>query len=235
MIQSVRPHRLSHPLTVLMYQSLIIKPRGRAVGTPFACCWQTLSFRTTTTTTTTTTSTTDATNTTRPRHGDSWNSKLKELEQFVKTNGHACVPQSHNTLGWWVHANRKEYKKFQSHTRPCWMTAERIQHLENAGFIWNVDKEKWMDGYEKLCHYQRQHGHCKVPRQDTVLGSWVRMNRQQYQKGKLTREQVELLNRIDFLWNLRDATWNKRLAELQEFSPHNGPGVMPSKRLMPSW
>jgi hypothetical protein len=162
MIQSVRPHRLSHPLTVLMYQSLIIKPRGHAVGTPFACCWQTLSFRTTTTTITTTTSTTDATNTTRPRHGDSWNSKLKELEQFVKTNGHACVPQSHNTLGWWVHANRKEYKKFQSHTRPCWMTAERIQHLENAGFIWNVDKEKWMDGYEKLCHYQRQHGHWYV-------------------------------------------------------------------------
>jgi hypothetical protein len=56
------------------------------------------------------------------------------------------------------------------------------------------------------------------------------MNRQQYQKGKLTREQVELLNRIDFLWNLRDATWNKRLAELQEFFAHNGPGVMPSKK-----
>lgn len=54
------------------------------------------------------------------------------------------------------------------------------------------------------------------------------MNRQQYQKGKLSPERIKLLNRLDFVWNLRDATWNERMAELQKFVAVNGPGVMPS-------
>jgi len=96
----------------------------------------------------------------RRRQHEKWDSKLDEFKQFVRENGHARVPQSHESLGIWVNANRKEYKKFlQKKDEPCWMTQERVKILEEAGFVWDVDEAKWMDNYKEMCSYHREHGH----------------------------------------------------------------------------
>ena len=39
-----------------------------------------------------------------------WQDKFEELEKYVKENGNARVPQSHETLGAWVVTQRKNYK-----------------------------------------------------------------------------------------------------------------------------
>ena len=89
---------------------------------------------------------------------DSWQTKLEELKTFVSQHGHSQVPQSHPILGNWVNANRKEYKKMMSGKQPCWMTPERARLLESVGFVWDVDEVTWMDYYEEMCQYRKEHG-----------------------------------------------------------------------------
>ena len=93
------------------------------------------------------------------RQYEKWETKFKEFKEFVQQHGHARVPQSHESLGSWVNASRKEYKKFVKDQKPCWMTPERVALLEEAGFVWNLDETKWMENYEKLCRYYRDYGH----------------------------------------------------------------------------
>lgn len=45
----------------------------------------------------------------------------------------------------------------------------------------------------------------------------------------MTSQRVDLLNKIDFVWDARDATWWERLNELKEFVGVNGYGVVPPK------
>lgn len=73
-----------------------------------------------------------------------------------------------------------------------------------------------------------------VPREYEELGRWVNMNRYQYKRLKdgkhpcsMTPERVQLLNKLDFVWNARDAAWYQRLSELEEFTKVNGRGLIP--------
>lgn len=99
-------------------------------------------------------SSTEHDDSTRPRkkQQDTWNSKLEEFKAFIQQHGHGRVPQSHDSLGNWVNHNRKQYKKRS-------MTPERLEVLEQAGFVWNADEAAWMDNYEEMCEYYREHGH----------------------------------------------------------------------------
>lgn len=101
---------------------------------------------------------TTTTTTTNQKQQDRWNRKLQDFNDFVRQHGHARVPQSHDSLGRWVNANRKQYKKYIAGTNPCWMTTERIELLQEAGFVWDADEATWMDFYDQMCNYHKEHG-----------------------------------------------------------------------------
>lgn len=73
-----------------------------------------------------------------------------------------------------------------------------------------------------------------VTRDDEELCRWVEMNRYQYKKMKdgrhpcsMTQERVELLEKLDFCWDAREAAWMERFSELEEFVNVNGRGQVP--------
>ena len=43
----------------------------------------------------------------------------------------------------------------------------------------------------------------------------------------MTRDRIDLLNKLDFCWDARQAAWLERHAELQEFVDTNGMGQAP--------
>lgn len=43
----------------------------------------------------------------------------------------------------------------------------------------------------------------------------------------MTRERIELLEKLDFCWDARDAAWMERYSELKEFVDVNGLGQIP--------
>jgi hypothetical protein len=54
-----------------------------------------------------------------------------------------------------------------------------------------------------------------------LLGRWCITQRQLYKNGRLTGEQIELLNSISFVWDVNEEIWNATLEQVKEFHALN--------------
>ena len=149
-----------------------------------------------------------------------WAKQARELMKYRDEHGHCNVPQRDGSLGWWVHRQRKFYKKWIAGKESSRMTPERVKILTMIGFEWDAshmvggkkNDEVWMEQLEKLKHYKEEHGDCLVPRKyasNPQLGNWVVNQRTQYQlmqQGKhtqLNEERVQQLEDLDFVWQVK--------------------------------
>ena len=73
-------------------------------------------------------------------HTESWFEKLTELTEFYKTKGHTNVPSGYKanpSLATWVKSQRCQYRLF-CQNKPSNMTQDRINQLNQLGFVWNL-------------------------------------------------------------------------------------------------
>ena len=88
---------------------------------------------------------------------------------------------------------------------------ERIAQLNAIGFEWTINPlairtGTWHVKFERLCDYQREYGHCRVPQgfvvESVQLGSWVSNQRQRYKnfRNGNSDERIAELNAIGFEW-----------------------------------
>ncbi|MCW5213586.1 Helicase associated domain protein, partial [Desulfobulbus sp. TB] len=144
----------------------------------------------------------------------SWDVWFGKLKAFQERFGHCNV-----AIGWkedpalasWISGQRTGKKKGK-------LSSERIRLLDDLGFVWDFQAQKrqatWMKWYQELEKYTKKHGNPHVPRThaNTKLASWVWIQRSRYGKSynrsePLTDEQIELLNKLGFYWNAREAKW----------------------------
>ena len=98
------------------------------------------------------------------------------------------------------------------------MTQERVNALEQVGFVWDSHGAAWETRFSELCDYLRQHGHTNVPSKhhNKQLSTWVKCQRRQYKmrfevasadteqkKTLLSEERIQRLEAIGFEWELR--------------------------------
>jgi hypothetical protein len=72
--------------------------------------------------------------------GAAWGERLGELQQFRQTYMHCNVPSNFNDnprLATWIKCQRRQYKLYMD-GKASNMTLQRIQHLENLGFEWEL-------------------------------------------------------------------------------------------------
>jgi len=161
-----------------------------------------------------------------------WETNYENLKQFLEENGHFNVKKADNPqLYYWI-ANQRSMK----HTG---MTQERIQKLDEIGFTWGEQiDEMWTKKYRELEEYIRIFGHTVVPFKDptyTELSIWVNRQRQNYsllKRGRsspMTKDRIELLERIDFVWNVHQAIWDKNCKDLKDFVEANN-GAWPKQK-----
>ncbi len=60
--------------------------------------------------------------------------------------------------------------------------------------------------YQALVAFREAHGHCRVSRKCSVpgLGTWAAAQRQAKQSGTLSQERTDRLDKLGFVWNLRE-------------------------------
>ena len=108
--------------------------------------------------------------------------------------------------------------------------------------------QQWWDKYDDLLAFQKEHGHSQVPHgypPNPQLARWCKRQRYQYklqQDGKsstITKERVEALNRLGFIWDTHGNLWFERFEELrQHFKVHgtsNIPAVYPPNPKLAIW
>lgn len=140
----------------------------------------------------------------------------------------------------WTRRQKQHYRQYQKrNTTDIAINQERIERLEEMGFSWNIYEDLWMRRYQDLVKYYEHHGHSLVPVDyppNPKLGVWVRTQRG-YKKTKDKGEQhslsdarLELLERVDFQFDVREAQWMQRFHEFEEHVRINGKGSIPNHK-----
>ena len=53
--------------------------------------------------------------------------------------------------------------------------------------------------------------------QKIALTRWCGTQRGEYRKGKLSQKRIDLLEQIEFIWDILDQQWNENYMQLKDF------------------
>ncbi len=142
----------------------------------------------------------------------SWDEMYLQAKLYYQEIGNLLVPAKYVTsdgikLGYWIGHQRKDYKT------NC-LSNDKISLLEEIGMIWSVYDVNWYENYELARQYYIQNGDLLIPLLYTTnrgekLGSWIGLQRKQYKGGKLSKDKIELLEKIGMTWSIYDVQWNE--------------------------
>jgi superfamily II DNA or RNA helicase len=156
--------------------------------------------------------------------GDPWLQCFNDLKAFKEKHGHCSVSSEKDDprLAKWVSWQRRQH--FRGELDP-----ERKAKLDSIGFTWSAwekSEERWKQMYAELEKYHRTHGNLNVPwGSKTKLAQWMSVKRQKRVTGRLSQEQIRLLDGLGFRWQFKPkphGSWEDRLAEVAEFVAKHG-------------
>jgi hypothetical protein len=152
----------------------------------------------------------------KPFHEEKWYIRYQELLVFYDEHKHAAVPHTYPKnpqLARWVKRQRRQFKLLQD-GNPSTINVERLDLLNQIGFIWDSHDVNWREKIDTLLDFRRVHGHSNVPssnnkNKDKKLGTWVKCQRRQYKlyrdgkSSSMTPERIAELDRALFEWEIR--------------------------------
>ncbi len=128
-------------------------------------------------------------------------------------------------LGLWLSTQRQLHQGKGNRK----LTKEQIEKLEKLGMKWNHRSNNWEEKYSLLEKYYKEHGNIDVPQSYEVdgikLGLWLYNQRSAYRgKGnrKLTKEQIEKLEKLGIKWNPRSNNWEEKYSLLEKYYKEHG-------------
>jgi len=110
--------------------------------------------------------------------------------------------------------------------------------LRTPDTIYLTTSKTWEKRFEELVYFLQENGHCNVARNHGSLGNWVQKQRLSYKlycideaepcpissrtsysspPQPLSKEQVQLLDEIGFIWDVHEYKYQCNLDELKEF------------------
>ena len=159
-----------------------------------------------------------------------WNEFYEEAKKYFEENGNLLIPAKYVTknkksLGYWISSQRINYKKNK-------ISKEKIELLEKIGMIWNPFDSQWYIFYNLAIEYYKKNGDLLIPLDyktidDVNLGSWIGKQRQNYKDNKLSKEKIELLEKINMVWDPFDSQWNDFYNSLVNYYKENGNSNVP--------
>ena len=163
-----------------------------------------------------------------------WEESFTQLQQHVKTHGHARVPPSYLTgdghrLGSWVVTQRARKKQLSSERRT------RLEAL--TGWVWETLETRWDERFTQLQQFVATHGHARVPGSYLTgdghrLGRWV--VKQRVRKEQLSSERrTRLEDLTGWVWDTLETRWDERFTQLQQFVATHGHARVPAKHTTP--
>ena len=127
---------------------------------------------------------------------------LEISKKFKTLNGIDYDDKGYNLI-MWIYKQRQAYKRGK-------LSKERIELLEKIGMHFDTidNDEMWTRMYKLAENYFRKHGNLEIPQRFKTmngiikdengynLGTWINRQRQEYKKGKLSEDRIELLEKI---------------------------------------
>ena len=144
-----------------------------------------------------------------------WNEYYELAAEYYREHGNLLIPLRYKTaddkkLGSWISHQRRSFKSGK-------LSAERIKMLEQIGIAWDGMSATWDSMYKLARKYYEENHNLSISSttftyQNASLGSWIVTQRKNYSEGRLTDEQIYMLNAIGMEWlysNNPDYIWEK--------------------------
>lgn len=156
---------------------------------------------------------------------DLWTTALGHAQKFHAKHGHLDIRQSECAedgyrIGQWIGWQRMAYRQGK-------LAADRIAALEQLGMVWDKALTAWQRNYIEAQTYYAEHGDLLVPHSYTApsgcsLGIWVGKQRDNYEKGKLSTEQIVALDDLGMAWRPMDEAWQQAYQHACAFRERQG-------------
>ena len=161
-----------------------------------------------------------------------WVERIADLRAFKEEEGHfdigdaRNVPRGKKALAVWVSSVRQRKKRGS-------LTEEQIHELTGLGFQFDPKSAVWETRFAELKRFKALEGHCRVPatyEPNPALGHWVSMQRRRrFRRNTLSREQVQRLTDLGFVWDLDVYEWESKLKALLAFKVSHGHCNVPAR------
>ena len=92
--------------------------------------------------------------------------------------------------------------------------------------------DPWDLHYGELLAYKEKNDDCDMPArwpENQTLATWVVAQRQYRKLGQLSKDRIELLDRLNFNWTPKSHDWRERFMELLEFKKLHGDCNVPQR------
>jgi hypothetical protein len=137
----------------------------------------------------------------------SWNIRYEELKEYAAEHGNSLVPTNYaknQSLGLWVLKQRRNFKVGQlgGNLSEAILSEERIQKLDEIGFIWDAHEAQWFERLQELKEYKKNYGDTLVPKvypANPLLGRWVNTQRWDYSNYQKIKEINEKWKGVEVL------------------------------------
>lgn len=156
---------------------------------------------------------------------ETWNRNYRLLKKYVSEHDGAFPPLNDTTndgikLGQWLSNQRSNDKNGT-------LSIPRQNMLLKLGFFRDAVTQHWELRYRQAQSYFNEHGHlCLFLQRNGTspkeLGSWLSQQRVAYQKGALSPQQVQCLESIGMIWDVRTYLWNQMYQQAVIFYHEHG-------------
>lgn len=98
----------------------------------------------------------------------------------------------------WLRRQRANYKDGTNSN----FTNDRIKKLNEIGMVWDEYEYSWFEHYQLATQYYEKNKHLTPTLEENrQLFAWIRSQRKAYKAGKLSVNKIELLEKIDMVWD----------------------------------
>ena len=156
-----------------------------------------------------------------------WQEMYDLAKKYYEENG-SLLSITDANLRNWIQVQRQAYKGKGTYTK---LSKQQIEKLESIGMVWNVKGQGFSDMYELAKRYYEEHGDLLLPDKYEIDGkkvsSWIKDKRKAYRKGTLSAEQIEQLEAIGMIWDVRQYQWKAMYQQAQEYFEQHGDLLVP--------
>lgn len=132
-----------------------------------------------------------------------WDVCYAHAKAYFEANGNLRVPANYKADGIWLNKWLNEQQQIYLGRREGkTLTSSQIEALERIGMTWRTAAEDtWYRRFEAVQTYFLEYGDTQIPRELVLsdgkkIGSWLKRQRRARADGKLSREQLAMLDRI---------------------------------------
>ena len=152
------------------------------------------------------------------KNDQKWMEMFEALKVYKQQHGDCLVPNyyaNHEKLGIWVKTQRYQYRLLNEGKRKAKISNERVNMLNNIGFVWDVykiigeeNRKSWDKNLQMVKMFRVQNSHCKIPSKyppHPNLSSWLARQRAHYRlreaglQSSMTALQAKQFERVVLL------------------------------------